>query len=144
MSVLFGPTEGLESLPVDFEAPYGCRWCGVEKLSHGRRWQATVGMHAWVAPALEMVRDRMWLRLVARWERPQPKYHATTAWAPDHTGEEGVPYCADCKSDVCHRWSRIQDRLDRQRWGLPRRSRRVRRVPGGWGDDEPWGDPEPW
>lgn len=138
MPVLFVPTETLESRPLDFEAPYGCRWCGDEERSHGWRWQPVIGMHDWVAPALETVKERMWRRLTAYLGRPEPKYHATTAWAADHTGESADPYCADCKTDGCPRWLRVQARLDRQRWGLPRRSRRSRRTSGGWGGDEPW------
>jgi hypothetical protein len=68
---------------------------------------------------LEEMRRRRAGRLAA----PPAVYHATTATAPDHTGESGIDYCADCKTDVCHRWNRVQARLDRQRYGWPRRIR---------------------
>ncbi|WP_432053720.1 hypothetical protein [Streptomyces sp. bgisy022] len=73
-------------------------------------------------------------RRAARLNAEPARYHATTGWAADHTGESGEPYCADCKTDGCRPWMRIQDRLDRQRWGTPRNQGGT----GGWGGDAPW------
>lgn len=126
---------------LNFESPYGCRWCGIEQRHHGRQWAPIIQMHPWMEPDQPMIRERMWRRLEVRIDAEPPKYHATTAWAPDHTGEEGIPFCADCKTDVCHRWSRIQTRLDQQRFDLPRRVRRSRKAlasAGGWGGDQRW------
>ena len=122
-----------------FEAPYGCRWCGVEKHRHGRRWAVIVQMHSWMEPSQAMIRERMLRRLDARLNAEPPKYHATTAWAPDHTGEEGIPYCADCKTDGCPRWARIQTRLDQIRWGIHHRTKHpLYASAGGWGSTEPF------
>ncbi|MEU8469529.1 hypothetical protein AB0F30_16670 [Streptomyces sp. NPDC029006] len=120
-----------------FESPYGCAWCGDEKHHHGSQWAPIIGLHTWRRPTQDQIKERMWRRLNARLNAGPLKYHATTAWAPDHTGESADPYCADCKTDVCHRWSRIQTRLDQQRWGMPRRVRRRRRS-GSRGSDLPF------
>ena len=101
-----------------FESPYGCRWCGTERHRHGRRWFAVIGMHQWMEPNQAMILERMTRRLEMRLNPETPKYHAITGWAADHTGEEGIPYCADCKTDSCRRWIRIQSKLDRRRWEL--------------------------
>jgi len=90
-------------------------------------------------PNQEQIKVRMRARRTARLNAEPTKYHATTAWADDGSGESADPYCADCKTPVCHRWARIQLRLDQQRFGLPRRVRRARKTPaGGWGGDQPW------
>lgn len=120
---------------LNFKAPYGCRWCGEEKNRHGRRWAPIIGVHSWMEPDQAMILDRMLRRLDARLNAEPAKYHATTAWADDGSGESADPYCADCKTDGCSRWARVQDRLDEQRWGLPRNPRR---ASGGWTGDEPW------
>lgn len=121
---------------LNFGSPYGCRWCGVEKNRHGRRWAAIVDMHGWLEPSQAMVLERMRQRRAARLVALPPVFHATTAWAPDGSGESADPYCADCKTPVCHRWARIQTRLDQIRWGLPRRTRRARKAAAGaWGSD---------
>jgi len=138
MPATFGSDEGvfpLVELPLD-----GCRWCGViTKHEHMQRWAPEpVGWHTWTQLTQAQIKERMLARRAARLNAEPAKYHATTGWAPDHTGEEGIPYCADCKTDVCHRWARIQARLDQQRFGLPRRVRRSRKaVKSGWGGDEP-------
>lgn len=124
-----------------FESPYGCRWCGIEQRRHGRRWFAVIGMHSWLEPDQAMILERMTRRRAHRLAALPPVFHATTDWASDSTGEEGLPYCADCKADACHRWTRIQARLDQQRFGLPRRVRRTRKASvngGGWGGDQSW------
>ncbi len=114
--------------------PYGCRWCGAEKGSHGRSWIPSAGLHAWERPTSTQILARMQSRRAARLNAEPARYHATTGWAADHTGESGEPYCADCKTDGCRPWMRIQDRLDRQRWGTPRNQGGT----GGWGGDAPW------
>lgn len=127
---------------LDFEAPYGCRCCGVERRRHGRRWAPGIAMHAWMAPDQAMILERMKRRLEHRLNAAPPKHHAVTGWAPDHTGEEGIPFCADCGTDSCQPWTRIQTRLDRQRWGLPRHARpshkALANAGGGWGGDNTW------
>lgn len=75
-------------------------------------------MHAWEQPTQAQIKDRMLARRAARLSAEPTKYHAFTDWAADHTREEGVPFCADCKTDGCRRLIRIQARLDRQRWGI--------------------------
>lgn len=125
-----------------FESPYGCRWCGDERHHHGSQWAPIIGMHGWLAPSQAMLLERMTSRRSDRLAALPPVFHATTGWAADHTGESADPYCADCKTDGCPRWARIQARLDQQRFGLPRRVRRTRKSParsgGGWGGDQPW------
>lgn len=119
---------------MEFEAPYGCRWCGVQQRHHGRRYKLPVGMHAWEAPWLRIILERMRRRRANRLNAEPAVYHATTAWAADATGEEGIPFCADCRTDGCRKWIRIQARLDEIRWGIPRNPR------GGskWGGDVPF------
>lgn len=119
-----------------FESPYGCRWCGVEQRHHDRRWAVIIGVHPWMEPTQDAIKERMLRRLDARLNPEPPVFHATTGWAADHTGESADPFCADCKTDGCPRWTRIQTRLDQQRWGLPRRTRRSWKS-GGWGGSEP-------
>lgn len=46
--------------------PFGCKHCGVEKRSHGRRYIGGQGMHAWERPSDEQVKARMLARRVAR------------------------------------------------------------------------------
>ncbi|MEV8335659.1 hypothetical protein [Streptomyces niveus] len=115
--------------------PMGCLWCGVPHREHMRRWKPPVGWHEWAAPTQERILARMEVRRADRLATNPAVYHATTAWAADLTGESADPYCADCKTDVCFRWSRVQARLDRQRWGMPRPKAD---EPGGWGGNEPW------
>jgi hypothetical protein len=99
-------------------------------------------MHPWLEPEQAMVLERMLRRRDARANSEPARHHAVTAWAPDHTGEEGIPFCADCGTESCRPWTRIQTRLDQQRFGLPRRVRRSRKAlanaGGGWGGDQPW------
>lgn len=118
--------------------PFGCRWCGTEDRSHGRTWTPSVGMHAWQRPTNAQITARMQARRTARLNAAPPKYHATTGWAPDHTCESADPYCADCKTDSCPRWARVQDRLDEIRWGIPRPSRTRKSSGAGWGGGEPF------
>ena len=106
-------------LPLD-----GCRWCGITKHEHYRRWSRTIGWHTWTRLTDRQILARMLARRNARLNAVPAVYHATTAWAPDLTGESADPYCADCKTDYCPRWTRIQTRLDQQRWGLPRHTSR--------------------
>ena len=125
-------------LPLD-----GCRWCGITKHEHFQRWTRTAGWHAWGPLTQKQILARMLARRTARLNAEPAVYHATTGWAPDHTGEEGIPFCADCKTDSCARWMRIQTRLDRQRWGLPRRTRRRKATNNptdgsGWGGNASW------
>lgn len=119
--------------------PYGCRWCGIAQRAHARQWAPIIGMHQWQEPSQEQIKERMTRRRADRLAAKPAVYHATTAWAADHTGESADPYCADCRTDGCRPWMRIQSRLDRQRWalaqGLPGSSSG---ASGDWGGDEPW------
>jgi hypothetical protein len=116
-------------------APYGCSWCGDEKHHHGNQWAPIIGMHQWRQPTQDQIKERMLRRLDARLNADPPKYHATTAWAADHTGESADPFCADCKTETCRPWLRVQAKLDRIRWGItyPKRAQ-----PGGWAGVEPF------
>ncbi|MFJ8929253.1 hypothetical protein ACIRLA_22010 [Streptomyces sp. NPDC102364] len=115
----------------------GCRYCWlITKHDHFQRWAPQpIGWHTWTPLEQPQIKARMFARRAARLAAEPVKYHATTAWAPDATGESGEPYCADCKTDGCCRWLRIQDRLDRQRWGIPGKTRA---RSSGWGGDAPW------
>ena len=135
MPVLFGPDEGvfpLAELPLD-----GCRWCGViTKYEHMQRWAPQpIGWHTWTPLNQAQIKERMLARRSARLTAEPYLYHAATAWAPSADGEEGIPFCADCKTDGCRRWLRVQAKLDRIRWGVAEPKGFVR---GGWGGDEPW------
>ncbi len=125
------PATGLRRNPMRYSnhrppTPYGCRWCGAAKRSHGHRWVASAGLHTWDRPTNAQILARMQARRRTRLNAEPAKYHATTAWAADHTGEEGIPYCADCKTETCWRWVRVQACLDEQRWGISCRTRRGR------------------
>lgn len=39
--------------------PNSCRWCGVPRGNHGRRWIDGVGMHAWEIPTPSLRLARM-------------------------------------------------------------------------------------
>ncbi|MFF1444179.1 hypothetical protein [Streptomyces sp. NPDC058295] len=123
-------TETTTLLPLD-----GCRWCGITKQEHMQRWSRTAGWHVWTPLTQEQILARMLARRNARLTAVPAVYHAATGWAADSTGEEGIPFCADCKTEFCPRWSRVQARLDQQRWGLPRRVRKHGKgtATSGWG-----------
>ncbi|MFM9780430.1 hypothetical protein [Streptomyces scabiei] len=118
-------------------APSGCRWCGLAEREHFQRWHRAAKWHFWTPPTQEQIKQRMWSRRTARLNAAPAKYHATTGWAADHTGESGEPYCADCATDGCRPWQRIQARLDELRWGIPRRPRRSHQTASGWGGNHP-------
>lgn len=42
--------------------PSGCRDCQVPEQSHGRRWKAHCGWHAWERPTDRQIKARMRLR----------------------------------------------------------------------------------
>jgi hypothetical protein len=120
-------------------APYGCSWCGDEKHHHGSQWAPIIGLHQWQQPTQEQIKERMLRRLDARLNAEPPKYHATTGWAADLSGESADPYCADCKTDGCRSWQRIQTKLDRIRWGIAYPTKHSQRTQaGGWGGDLPF------
>lgn len=123
-----------------FDSPYGCRWCGIDRRRHGRRWAVILGVHAWLEPGQAMVLERMRRRRAVRLASEPTKYHAITAWAADATGESGEPYCADCKTDGCRQWIRIDTRLSNRRMELDgiNPKRRSKKRGGGWGGDHPW------
>lgn len=124
---------------ITFEAPYGCRWCGDEQHHHGSQWAVIIGMHEWLEPSQAMILERMRRRRDVRLTAEPPKYHATTAWDPAPDGESADPYCADCQTPVCFRWSRIQARLDHHRWGIGYRTKHhlnATAAAGSWGGDD--------
>jgi hypothetical protein len=119
----------------------GCRWCGVQKEPHMQRWTELAGWHTWTELTQPEIKGRMLARRAARLCMEPFKYHATTAWAADATGESGEPYCADCKTNGCRQWIRIQDRLERRRMelaGINPKARRPSDGSGGWGGEPPW------
>ncbi|MEU7338651.1 hypothetical protein [Streptomyces sp. NPDC007074] len=98
-------------------------------------------MHSWQQPGEQTILARMLVRRADRLAAEPPRYHATTAWAADATGESAEPYCADCKTDGCRQWIRIQDRLERRRMelaGINPKARRSSDGSGGWGGEPPW------
>lgn len=51
-------------------APNACRWCGIEKRAHGRRWtKAAAGWHFWTAPDDAQRLERMRARRAANTTR---------------------------------------------------------------------------
>lgn len=40
-------------------SPFGCRWCGIDRRSHGRQWTQTAGWHAWEQPTEQQILARM-------------------------------------------------------------------------------------
>lgn len=119
--------------------PMSCLVCGIDQRGHGRQYDSEAGMHPWLRPTQQQILARMRARRTHRLNAEPPKYHAVTGWAADHSGEEGIPYCADCKTDGCRQWIRIQARLDQQRWGIPSRTKHALHAqPGGWGGNEPF------
>src|SRR5690242_4345461 len=67
--------------------PYGCAICGDSQDHHGSQWHPLPGLHQWARPTDAQILARMKARRDARLNAEPAKYHATTAWAPDHTGE---------------------------------------------------------
>jgi hypothetical protein len=119
--------------------PSGCRWCGVAHRDHMQRWTKTAGWHHWDPPTNAQILARMLARRTALLIAPKPQYHATTAWDPAPDGESADPYCADCATPACVRWSRIQARLNHHRWGAPYRTKHGLNATtgaGSWGGDD--------
>lgn len=46
--------------------PDGCRWCGTARSTHGRRFVASHGVHAWEQPTNAQRLARMRARRAAR------------------------------------------------------------------------------
>ena len=117
---------------LNFESPYGCRWCGDEKHHHGSQWAPIIGMHPWLEPDQAMILERMLRRLDVRLNAAPPKYHATTRYTgsagdPD---DEGYALCADCSTDACPQYQRIQTRLAHSMTGPT-----AQYASGRWGGD---------
>lgn len=95
-----------------FENPNGCRYCGIGDRGHMGRWTKSAGWHQWTPPTQQQIKQRMQARHAARLNAPPPKYHATTRWTgtssdPD---DEGYDLCADCGTQDCPQYQRIQTR----------------------------------
>lgn len=119
--------------------PFGCDYCGDEPHHHGSQWAPIIGMHRWIQPSQATILERMRRRRANRLNAEPTVYHATTAWAADATGEEGIPFCADCRTDGCRKWIRIQTRLDEIRMELDGiNPKRRSKTAGGWGGGAPW------
>lgn len=105
--------------------PDGCRWCGHARSYHAICWVESAKLHTWKPPTsaqrLKRMRIRRALRIQARAQLAAGQklygwgygYHAN-AYARTG-GNPDEPICADCHT-YCHRYQRIQDRLDRARW----------------------------
>lgn len=92
--------------------PYGCLICGVPQSAHGRRYDSEAGMHSWTRPTQLLIKARMRNRRAARLNAAPPKYHATTHYSgtPGDPDDEGYALCADCGTDDCAQYQRIQTR----------------------------------
>lgn len=47
-------------------SPYGCRWCGEARRSHGMCWVRSRRMHTWEQPTNAQIKARMHARRAAR------------------------------------------------------------------------------
>jgi hypothetical protein len=70
-------------------------------------------LHTWERPTNAQILARMKARRSARLNAEPPKYHATTIWTgtAGNPDDEGYALCADCRSDACPQYQRIQTRL---------------------------------
>jgi hypothetical protein len=98
--------------PNEPHPPSGCRHCGLAEQGHFQRWTRDAHWHFWAAPTLEQIKQRMWSRRTARLNAAPPKYHATTRYTgtPGDPEDEGYALCADCGTDACPQYQRIQTR----------------------------------
>lgn len=110
--------------------PFGCRWCGTEQRGHGRRWKPGAGLHTWQRPTNAQIIARMTARRAARLNAAPPEYHALTRYSGTHSDpdDEGYALCADCGTDACPQYQRIQTRLARS-WT----SAAAQTAGSGWG-----------
>jgi hypothetical protein len=119
--------------------PYGCRWCGTDRGHHGARWVPAAGLHRWVEPTRAQMVARMTARRNARLAALETasgfRYHAARTWSgtPGNPEDEGYELCADCRTDSCPQFHRIQDRLLRSLYGPPKRT-----AGQGWGGGAPF------
>jgi hypothetical protein len=93
--------------------PSGCRWCGLGQREHFQRWHRNAKWHFWTPPTREQIKQRMQARRTARLNAAPPVYHATTRYSgtPGDPEDEGTALCADCGTDACPQYQRIQTRL---------------------------------
>ncbi|MFE5368179.1 hypothetical protein [Streptomyces mirabilis] len=118
--------EQLAARGIRHEPPYGCSWCGDEQHHHGSQWAPIVGLHQWMEPSQAVILERM-------------RRRRANGLDAELSGESADPYCADCKTDGCRQWMRIQTRVDNRRMELDGiNPKRRSRTAGGWGDGEPW------
>jgi hypothetical protein len=78
--------------------PFGCRWCGRERRSHGQLFLPRRGFHKWEQPTQAQIKARMLARRAAyksvcRCPRDEDDYYRPFAPVFD-------PYA--CEADDCH------------------------------------------
>jgi hypothetical protein len=115
--------------------PYGCAVCGTQHDHHGRRFDSETGMHSWVRPTERQIKQRMRARRTARLNAEPPTYHARTRYSgtPGDPEDEGYALCADCGTDDCPQYQRIQQRLARSMADPD-----VQHTANGWGTTPSW------
>lgn len=115
--------------------PFGCRWCGTPQYHHGRSYNAGAGMHGWERPTNAQILARMRARRAARITAPAPRYHATTRWTgiPGDPEDPGYELCADCGTETCAQYLRIQQRRARALTDPAAQS-----CGGGWDTNPNW------
>lgn len=116
-------------------SPNSCRHCGLDRRGRAQQWTTEAGWHTWTPPTQDQILARMRARRDARLSAAPAKYHATTRWTgmagdPD---DEGYALCADCGTDDCPQYWRIQTRLGRQRM-----ARNALLPPSPYDDEPPW------
>lgn len=111
------PATGLRRNPIRHPdgqppTPFGCRRCGNPQGSHGRSYIAGAGIHTWERPTNAQILARMRARRAHRLNPAPPKYHATTRWTgtPGDPEDPGYELCADCGTENCAQYLRIQHR----------------------------------
>lgn len=116
--------------PNEPHPPSGCRWCGLIERDHFQRWHQDAKWHFWTPPTQTQIKQRMHGRRHARLNAAQPSYHALTRYSGSvgNPDDEGYALCADCGTDACPQYQRIQTRLARNRT-----SPAAQAGNGGWG-----------
>jgi len=92
-------------------------------------------MHSWERPTNAQILARMRARRAARLNAAPPKYHATTRWTgtPGDPEDPGYELCADCGTENCARYLRIQHHRAHALTGLA-----TQRRGHGWNVNPDW------